>query len=155
MSNTYTQLFVHIVFTPMHKAALIKADFEEELFKYITGIAKNYRHKLLCINGTQDHIHILIGLNPEQSISTLVQEIKKSSSKWINDNNFCLGRFEWQRGYGAFTYSKSQVKQVIKYIQNQKVHHQKVSFLDEYKLFLKRYEVEYNPDYIFTDPRDK
>ena len=153
MSNTYTQLFIHIVFAPMHKAALIKSDFEEELYKYITGIAKNHRHKLLCINGTEDHIHILIGLNPEQSISVLVQEIKKSSSKWINDRHLCLGRFEWQREYGAFTYSKSHVKQVIKYIENQKSHHRKISFLDEYKFFLKKYEVEYNPNFVFVNPR--
>ena len=152
MSNTYTQLFVQVVFSPMRETALIKSSFEEELYKYITGIIRNNRHKLYCINGTEDHIHILVSINPEQSISDLVKDIKRSSSKWINENNLCLGRFEWQLGYGAFTYSKSHVKSVISYINNQKVHHKKVSFLDEYKMILEKYEIEYNSKYLFKDP---
>ena len=109
---------------------------------------------MLCINGTEDHIHILIGLNPDQSISSITQDIKRSSSKWINDNKLSFGRFEWQEGFGAFTYSKSHVKAVIRYIENQKEHHKKISFLDEFREFLKKYEVSFDDRYIFKEPSD-
>jgi REP element-mobilizing transposase RayT len=151
MANTYTQLFIQLVFSPIRKTALIRDSYEINLHKYITGIITNKGHKMICINGTEDHIHILISLNPEYSISSLVQEVKRSSSIWINDNKFCLGRFEWQSGFGAFSYSKSQLKNVIVYIGNQKEHHKKVSFLDEYKTFLNNLDVEYDPRYIFKE----
>jgi len=152
MANTYTQLFVQLVFSPMRKTALITKDYETDLYKYITGIVKNQNHKMFCINGTEDHIHILIGLNPEQSISSLTHNIKRSSSKWINENNLAPVRFEWQEGFGAFTYSKSHVKAVIRYIENQKENHKKVSFMDEFREFLKKYEVDFDDRYIFKEP---
>jgi len=154
MANTYTQLYIQIVFSPVRKTALINNTYEEELYKYITGIVKNKNHKMICIGGTEDHIHLFVGLNPDQSISSLVQDVKRSSSKWINDNNLCLGRFDWQIGYGAFTYSKSQLKDVIKYIETQKEHHKKLTFLEEYKLFLKKFDVQYDERYIFKELQD-
>lgn len=151
MANTYTQLFIQLVFSPIRKTAIISDTYETILHKYITGIITNKGHKMICINGTEDHVHILISLNPEYSISSLVQEVKRCSSIWINENKFCLGRFEWQSGFGAFSYSKSQLSNVIKYIENQKEHHKKVSFLDEYKHFLNKFEVEYDSRYIFKE----
>lgn len=154
MANTYTQIYLQIVFSPMYKAALITSNFEENLYKYISGIVTSKDHKMIAINGTEDHVHIFIGLNPDQSVSQLIADIKRNSSKWINENNYCLGRFEWQRGYGAFSYSKSQIDNVVKYIKNQKDHHKKVSFLDEYKKFLTMFKIIYDDKYIFRKPTD-
>ena len=154
MANTYTQLYVQFVFSPMPRTALITTDYETELYKFITGTLQNKNHKMISINGTEDHVHMLIGLNPDQSISSLMQDIKRSSSRWINENKLSFGKFEWQVGYGAFTYSRSQLKSVINYIENQKEHHKKTSFLDEFRLFLKKYEVEYDERYIFKEPLD-
>jgi REP element-mobilizing transposase RayT len=139
----------------MRRTALITKDYETELYKYITGTLQNKSHKMICINGTEDHVHILIGLNPDQSISSLMQDIKRSSSRWINENKLSFGKFEWQVGYGAFTYSRSQLKSVINYIDNQKEHHKKTSFLDEFRQFLKKYEVDYDERYIFKEPLDE
>ena len=154
MANTYTQLYVQFVFSPMRRTALITTDYETELYKFITGTLQNKNHKMISINGTEDHVHMLVGLNPDQSISSLMQDIKRSSSRWINENKLSFGKFEWQVGYGAFTYSRSQLKSVINYIENQKEHHKKTSFLDEFRLFLKKYEVEYDERYIFKEPLD-
>lgn len=107
---------------------------------------------MIIINGMPDHVHMLIGLRATQSMAELMQDVKAGSSKWINDNKYCNGRFEWQSGYGAFSYSKSQLPNVIKYIENQKVHHRMQTFLEEYKLFLEKFEVEYDEKYIFHEP---
>ena len=152
MANTYSQLYVQLVFATYRRTAAISPEWENELHKYISGIISNKKHKLICINGTEDHIHILVGFNVNQSISSLVQDIKRSTSLWINENNFTKGRFEWQEGYGAFSYSKSQLKDVIKYIENQKEHHKKTSFIDEFKTFLKIFEVSFEEKYIFRKP---
>ncbi len=125
--------------------------FKNELYQYITGIIQNQEHKVLAINGTEDHIHIFIGMRPSQSISDLLQDIKASSSKWINDKKFLKIKFEWQSGYGAFSYSKSHVDKVINYIKNQEEHHKKETFKEEYLKFLKVFEIEYNESYIFKD----
>ena len=125
--------------------------FKNELYQYITGIIQNQEHKVLAINGTEDHIHIFIGMRPSQSISDLLQDIKSSSSKWINDKKFLKIKFEWQSGYGAFSYSKSHVDKVINYIENQEEHHKKETFKEEYLKFLKVFEIEYNESYIFKD----
>ena len=129
MANTYTQLHIQTVFAVQNRECIITQDWSDELFKYITGIIRNNNHKLLAINGMPDHVHILFGLRPAQSISDLLQDIKGSSSKWINEREFVRGRFSWQEGYGAFSYSKSQLKQVIQYIENQEDHHRKKTFL--------------------------
>jgi REP element-mobilizing transposase RayT len=113
------------------------------------GIIKTNDHKPLCINGVQDHIHVLFGMRASQSLSDLMQDIKGSSSKWINERKFIKGHFSWQEGYGAFSYSKSQLPNVVDYILNQKEHHESKSFIDEYKELLKRFELEYNENFIF------
>jgi putative transposase len=152
MANTYTEIHIQFVFAVKHRDGLIHSSFKNELYQYITGIIKNHDHKLLAINGMSDHIHILIGMRPTQSISDLLQDIKGSSSKWINEKKFLKVKFEWQEGYGAFSYSKSQVNKVIDYIKNQEQHHTVKTFREEYLEVLKLYEVEYDERYIFKDP---
>lgn len=152
MANTYTQIHIQFVFAVKHRDGLIHSSFKTELYQYISGIIKYHNHKLLAINGMPDHIHILIGMRPTQSISDLLQDIKGNSSKWINEKNFLKVKFEWQEGYGAFSYSKSKVNRVIDYIKNQEQHHTNKTFLEEYLEFLKTFEVEYDTRYIFKEP---
>lgn len=151
MSNTYTQLHIHFVFAVKNRQSTISQEWKIELYKYISGIVSNKKHKLICINGMPDHIHILIGINPEQAISELVKEIKRSSTVWINETKSPKFKFEWQSGYGAFSYSKSQLTNVIDYINNQEEHHKKRTFREEYIEFLEKFEVEFNPAYIFKE----
>ncbi|MFA7378967.1 MAG: IS200/IS605 family transposase [Bacteroidia bacterium] len=151
MPNTYTQIHIQFVFAVKFRHGLISSSWKDELYQYITGIVQNNKHKLICINGMPDHIHILIGVRPHQSISDLMQDVKGGSSKWINEKKFLKGKFEWQQGYGAFSYGKSQVKDVVHYIQNQEQHHQKKTFLEEYVDFLEKFEVEYEELYIFKE----
>ena len=149
MPNTYTQIHIHAVFSVQNRISLISDLWKDHLYKYITGIVQNNDHKLLIINGMPDHIHILFGFRPTQSLSALMQDIKGDSSRWINENKFVKGRFSWQEGYGAFSYSKSQVPIVIRYIQNQEIHHRKRSFIEEYIKMLDDFGVDYNDRYIF------
>jgi putative transposase len=151
MANTYTQIHIQAVFAVKSRDGLIGASWENELYKYITGIIQAYNHKLIIINGMTDHLHILFGMRPTQSLSDLMQDVKGSSSKWINDHKPVKGHFEWQEGYGAFSYSKSQLPLIINYIQNQEIHHGKFSFSEEYRKFLKEFEVDYDERYIFKD----
>lgn len=151
MSNTYTQLHIQFVFAVKYRAALITTEWKEELHKYITGIFQQNGHKMLQVNSMPDHVHILIGMRPTQSISSLVQNVKTESSRWIKEKKFCASAFAWQEGYGAFSYSKSHVPNVIRYIQNQEEHHKHQNFLDEYRYFLKVFEIEYDEQYIFKD----
>jgi putative transposase len=152
MANTYTQLQIQLVFAVKYRAALIQKVWNGRLHQYITGIVQKNEHKMLQINSIPDHIHIFVGMRPHQSISTLVQNVKAESSKWIKDNDFCKSSFAWQNGFGAFSYSNSHVNRVIRYIQNQEAHHKKETFLDEYKRLLKAFEIEYNEQYIFKEP---
>ena len=151
MANTYTQIHIHFVFAVKFRDGIIQSKWKEDLYKYMTGIIQNNNHKLLAINGIPDHIHILIGLRPAQSISDLMKEVKQSSSKWMNQNKLTNGHFEWQEGYGAFSYSKSQINQVINYIQNQELHHKKKTFTQEYRDFLEKFEVDYDEKFIFKE----
>lgn len=151
MANTYTQIHIHFVFAVKFRHGIIQSKWKEDLYKYIAGIIQNNNHKLLAINGMPDHIHILIGLRPAQSISDLMKEVKQSSSKWINENKLINGHFEWQEGYGAFSYSKSQINQVINYIQNQELHHKKKTFEEEYLDFLEKFEIDYDEKFIFKE----
>lgn len=151
MANTYTQIHIQFVFAVKFRDGLIHESFKQELFKYISGIVTAHNHKLLAINSMPDHIHIFIGMRPTQSISDLMQDIKGNSSKWINKKKFFKVRFEWQEGYGAFSYSKSHVNRVIDYIFNQENHHKKESFQDEYVRFLKAFKIDYDERYIFKD----
>ncbi len=150
-NNTYTQIHIQLVFAVKYKQALIGEQWKDELYKYITGIVQNNRHKMICINGVPDHLHIFIGLRPHQAISDLVKDIKSNSSKWINEKKNLPIRFEWQESFGAFSYGKSQILNVIQYINNQESHHKKESFRDEYLNFLQKFEVEFNKKYIFKD----
>ena len=152
MPNTYIQIHIHFVFAVKFRQYLIQNNWKEELYKYISGIIQNNNHKLIIINGMPDHIHILIGMRPTQSISNLMKDVKQFSSKWINEKKFINGRFEWQEGYGAFSYSKSQLKNVINYIENQEEHHRKKTFLEEYKETLDKFEVAYELKYCFQEP---
>ncbi len=151
MPNTYFKLHIQFVFAVKYRAALIQKEWKEDLHKYITGIFQENKHKMLQINSMPDHIHILSGMRPHQSISSLVQNVKTESSKWIKSQKLCKGSFSWQEEYGAFSYSKSHVPNVIRYIQNQEIHHQKENFLDEYRKILKLFEVEYDEQYIFNE----
>ena len=152
MANTYTQLHIQLVFAVKYRAALIQKEWKERLHQYITGMFQQNEHKMLQINSMPDHIHIFIGLRPHQSISSLVQNVKAESSKWIKNNKLCKTPFAWQEGFGAFSYSKSHVDRVIRYIQNQEAHHKKESFLDEYRRMMKAFEIEYDEKYIFKEP---
>ncbi len=151
MPNTYTQIHIHFVFAVKFRQGLIDNEWKEQLNKYITEIIHSNKHKLLAINGMPDHIHILIGMRPTQSISDLMKEVKQSSSLWINNHKFTKKHFEWQEGYGAFSYSKSQIDGVVKYINNQEEHHKKQSFKDEYLEILTKFEIEFDEKYIFKE----
>jgi len=150
MANTYTQIHIQVVFTVQNRESIIYDKWKDELYKYICGIIQNNHHKLLSINGMPDHIHILFGLHPTQSLSELVQDIKGSSSKWINERKFVKGRFSWQEGYGAFSYSKSEIPKISAYIDNQKAHHNRKTFSQEYIEMLNEFDVEYDNRYVFA-----
>ena len=150
MANTYTQIYIHVVFAVSGRQSLLKKEFREEIQKYITGIIRNKGHKLIAINGMADHVHILIGLRPDTALSDLVRDIKANSSKFINEQRWVAGRFSWQEGFGAFSYSHSQLEGVIHYIQNQEKHHSKKSFREEYLEMLRKFQVEYDTRYIFN-----
>ena len=147
--STFSQIYIQIVFAVKNRDALIDRDWENELYKYITGIIQNKGQKLIAINGMPDHIHILIGMKPACCLADLVREIKKSTNTFIREKKFSKFRFEWQEGYGAFSYSHSALDNVIMYIDNQKQHHAKMNFRDEYIGFLKKFEVEYKEEYLF------
>jgi REP element-mobilizing transposase RayT len=151
MANSYTQIHIQFVFAVKYRAAIIDTEWKERLHQYITGIFQENKHKMLQINSMPDHIHIFIGMRPHQSISSLIQIVKTESSKWIKVQNLCSYPFAWQQGYGAFSYSKSQVSDVIRYIQNQEIHHRKETFLDEYRKFLTAFEIEWDEQYIYKE----
>jgi putative transposase len=150
MANTYTQIHIHAVFSVKDRTCIIKKLWKDELYKYIAGIIQTNKHKVLTINGMPDHIHILLGMRPTQSLSGLMQDIKGGSSLWINKKQFVKGRFSWQEGYGAFSYSKSNVGHVIDYIKKQEIHHRKRTFIEEYNDFLEKFEIDYDQRYIFN-----
>lgn len=149
MPNTYTQIHIQVVFTVQNRDCVIRNSWKDELYKYITGVIQNHSHKVLAINGMPDHVHIFFGFRPTQSLSELMQDIKGDSSKWINQKRFTKGKFSWQEGYGAFSYSKSHVGAVVDYINNQEEHHEKKTFLEEYHEFLEKFDIEYDERYLF------
>ena len=149
MANTYTQIHIQAVFTVQDRDSIIRTAWKDDLYKYITGIIQNNKHKLLAINGMPDHIHLLFGFRPTQSLSDLVQDIKGSSSKWINEKRFLRTKFSWQEGYGAFSYSKADLLNIIRYINRQKEHHTKRTFLEEYLSLLKEFDIEYDDRFVF------
>ena len=149
MPNTYSQIYIQIVFAVKCRQSLIHESWEEELYKYISGVIKNKEQKLLAINGMHDHIHFLIGMKPSCCLSDLVREVKKSSNSFIKEKKFTRQKFQWQEGFGAFSYGHSALDRVVRYINNQKAHHQKQSFKDEYKDFLNKFQIEHSEEYLF------
>ena len=149
MANTYTQSYFHLVFTPKNRDALIKKSWKNDLEKYITGIVQNHKHKMLAIGSMPDHIHIFIGYNLNHLIPDLVEEIKTSSNAWIKQTKLSKCHFEWQKGYGAFTHSRSQIASVVKYVLNQEKHHKKKSFREEYLEILRKNDIKFNDEYLF------
>ncbi len=149
MSDTYTQVRIHIIFSTKNRKPFISEIHREEVERYMAGICSALNQKLLAIYCMPDHTHILVGLRPDITISEFVQKLKANSSRFINQKEWLQSDFAWQKGFGAFSYAKSQTKTVIDYILNQKEHHKKKSFEDEYVGFLEKFEVDYNPKYVF------
>lgn len=149
MAGTFSQIYVQIVFAVRKRANSIPDEHLEELFQYVSGIIRNKGQKAMIVNGVSNHIHVFISMKPDVCISDLVRDIKNNSTNFINKNKWTGSKFSWQRGFGAFSYSQSQIGNVFNYIKNQKQHHRKRTFRDEYVEFLKRFEVEYNERYLF------
>ena len=155
MANTYSQIYLHLVFAVKGRSSLISPKWKEDLYKYMTGIVTNRSQKLLTINGMPDHVHALVGIKPDICLSDLVRDVKAGSSKYINDSKLVKGRFEWQNGFGAFSLGHSQLDTVFAYIRNQEEHHHKKTFPEEYIEFLNLYQIEYKSDYLFEAVNDQ
>ena len=138
MANTYIQIHIHCIFAVKYRKSIITDQWKERLHKYITGIVQNHKHKMISINSMPDHLHMLFGMRPEQSLSNLMQIVKGDSSEWINDERLSSSLFRWQEGYGAFSYQKSSLSKIATYIENQQLHHKKTTFLGEYRQFFKK-----------------
>jgi putative transposase len=151
MPNTYTQLYIQFVFAVKFRKAVLCPSWDDRLRHYITAIVQNHGHKMIAINNMPDHLHMLIGLNPVQSLSTLMQIVKGESSEWVNKEKLTKYPFRWQEGYGAFSYAKKDLANVINYIHNQQEHHMKTNFLSEYKQILDEFAIEYNERYLFRE----
>ena len=151
MANTYHQIYLQTVFAVRYRNAIISKEWKSTLFGVIGNLINETNCKTIIVNGVEDHVHCFLGLKPVVSVSELMKTVKAKSSKYINDHKLTTERFEWQEGYGVFSYSQSSVDKVYKYIQNQEVHHKKHTFRDEYLDFLKKFKVEYDEQYIFQD----
>jgi putative transposase len=149
MAETFTKLYIHVVFSVYLREPLISSRWANNLFAYINGIVKNNNHKLIAINAMPDHIHMLISISPDQSISDLIRDIKSNATRWINNNHMHRNNFKWQRGYSAFAVSFQDVKRVVDYIKNQQEHHRIKSFQEEYILFLKENNIAFSEQYLF------
>ncbi len=149
MAGTFSQIYIQMVFAVKGRQSHIGPEWEEDLFKYISGIVKKKEQKMLAINGMPDHIHLLVGMKPYCCLSELVREIKKSSNIFINEKEFTKTLFQWQEGYGAFSYGHSNLDTVITYIQNQKQHHKKKTFREEYYGLLRKFGIDFKHEYLF------
>lgn len=149
MANTYTQIYLQIVFSVKGRQSLIQKKWKDELYKYICGIVNGKEQKVYAIGGVSDHIHILISMKPNMAISDLVRDIKANSSKWINEKGYVVGKFQWQESFGAFSYGQSQLDTIITYINHQEQHHQKRTFRNEYLEFLQKFNIAYDEKYLF------
>ena len=148
MAGTFTKIYIHLVFSIKHRECLIQPSWEEELYGYIFNLIDNKKHKAFVVNGHRDHVHILFSLNPSLSLSDIVRDLKNNSSKFVNEKRFTNHKFQWQEGYGAFSYSESKINTVFHYIKNQKEHHRTMSFMEEYKEMLNKFNVEYEEKYL-------
>jgi putative transposase len=151
MSNTYSQLYIQAVFAVKFRNAVIEKEWKSQLMAVIGNLINETGCKTIIVNGVEDHVHCFFILKPSISISDLMQSVKAKSSKWVNESKLLLNRFEWQRGFGAFSYSKSHTNNVYNYILNQEEHHKKQSFREEYIEFLNKFEVDYDERYVFED----
>lgn len=151
MAGTYTQLHIQIVFAVAGRACLIPAKHQEQLNQYVTGIITNKGQKALAVNGMPDHLHVLVGLRPEMPLADVVRDIKANASRFINEQRWVIGKFAWQRGYGAFSYSASHLDQVIRYIHNQQLHHATRTFREEYQALLDRFGIQYDPRFLVDE----
>ncbi len=149
MANTFSKIYIHLVFSVKGRQNLIQKRWKEELHKYICGIVKGKEQKVYAIGGISDHVHILVSIKPNITISDLVRDIKPNSSKWINEKGFVKGKFQWQEGFGAFSYAQSQLDTLIAYINNQEQHHQQKSFKTEYLDLLQKFDIIYDENYLF------
>ncbi len=149
MANTYTQINIHVVFSVKGRENIITAKFKSELFKYISGILNNTKQFSLAVNGYKDHVHLFFEMHPTTALSDIIRIVKTNSSKWINERKFVKGKFRWQEGYGAFSYSKSQRNNVIKYIMQQEKHHREKTFREEYLELLKKFDIKFDNHYVF------
>jgi putative transposase len=149
LANTFTQIYIQVIFAVKGRPNLLRRENKEELHKYITGIVRNNKQKLIRVNSVADHIHILIGLKPDIALSDLVRDIKANSSRFINENRWIKGKFNWQEGFGAFSYSHSHLDRVIHYIDQQEEHHRKKTFKEEYLSLLEKFQVAYDSRYTF------
>ncbi len=149
MANTYTQLYIQFVFSVKGRANLINESFRDELEKFMCGIINNHKCKTFAIYCNPDHTHIFVGMHPTIAPSKLMEQVKSGSSGWLNEKKYILGKFAWQDGFGAFTYSKSHIDNVVKYILNQPTHHKKQTFKEEYLQFLEKFDIEYDLKYLF------
>lgn len=147
--GTFTQMYVHLVFAVRNRENLMSRDIRPRIFEYVSGIVTELKHKSIIVNGYTDHIHVLLSLNPSVSVSDTVHDIKRGSSLFINNNNLAKGRFSWQDGYGAFTYSRNQIQNVYNYIRDQEQHHIANTFRNEYIKYLEDYDIEYDRRYLF------
>jgi REP element-mobilizing transposase RayT len=149
VAGTFSQIYIQTVFAVKNRNALIHSEWENELYQYITGIVQNKGQKMIAINGTSNHIHFLIGMKPTCCLSDLVREIKKSSNTFVKEKHFTRYNFQWQEGFGAFSYSHSALDKVVQYIYHQKEHHKKKTFNEEYMDFLKKFNIEFKDEYLF------
>jgi len=149
--STYTCLKYHIVFGTAYRRSLLHVDYRQDLYAYIGGIIRDEDGHLDSIGGVEDHIHILCGIPPRIAVSDMLRAITAGSSKWINEHRHCLVEFRWQRGFAAFSVSKSNMPEVTRYIDNQATHHHKTTFADEYRLLLVRHGIKFDEQYLFED----
>lgn len=149
MSQTFTQIYVQIVFSVKGREMLLLKPWRTEVFQYITGIIKGKNQKPIIVNGVSNHVHILVGLKSDVRISDLVRDIKNNSSSFIKDKKFIKGKFAWQEGYGAFSYAKSEINIIYDYIKNQEQHHKKRTYEEEFMDYLKEFEINFNENYVF------
>ncbi|KXK10725.1 MAG: transposase IS200-family protein [Chloroflexi bacterium OLB14] len=144
MANTYSQIYIQVVFAVQGRQNLLQKEWRADVFKYMAGIIKNKGQKPIIVNGVDDHVHTFIGLKPAIALSDLIRDVKNNSTNFINQNHWVKGKFSWQEGYGAFSYSHSQIENVYNYILNQETHHAKQTFKDEYLELLKKFDIEYD-----------
>lgn len=149
MAGTFSQIYIQIVFVVNGRSNLLQEPWRDEVFKYMAGIIKGKNQKPIIVNGVSNHVHLFVGLRPSMSVSDLVRDVKNNSTNFINDRKWISGKFSWQEGFGSFSYSHSQIDQVYQYILNQKEHHRKKTFKEEYLDFLRKFEIEYDEKYLF------